>query len=95
MTGRVFEGLIGRIRQLRRVAASRDQPPAEADASRSERLAAVEARVAHLEQLVEGLQDSVHRESDRHERLISELHAKVQPGAMGSALAEDARNRGL
>jgi hypothetical protein len=52
-------------------------------------------RVSHLERLLEGLQDSVHRESERHEKLIAELQAQVQPGAMGASLAEDARNRGL
>ena len=33
---------------------------------------ALEARVAHLENLVEGLQDSVHRETDRYGKLIAE-----------------------
>jgi hypothetical protein len=51
--------------------------------------------MAHLERLVEGLQDSVHRESERHAKLIAGLQADVQPGAMGAALAEDARDRGL
>jgi hypothetical protein len=51
--------------------------------------------VAHLEQLVEGLQDSVHRESERHDVLITELQAQIQPGAMGAALAKEARDRGL
>jgi uncharacterized coiled-coil protein SlyX len=95
MTGRDSEGLIARIRQVRRLALIRDQPSAEANDSRSDRLRALEARVAHLEQLVEGLQDSVHRESGRHEKLISELQAQIQPGAMGAALADDARRRAL
>ena len=60
-----------------------------------DRLQALEARIAHLEQLTEGLQDSVHRESDRHAKLIAELQAEVQPAAISAALAEDARNRGL
>jgi len=51
--------------------------------------------MAHLEQLVEGLQDSVHRESERHAKLIAELQAQVEPGAMSAALAENARDRGL
>ena len=55
----------------------------------------LEARIAHLERLVEGLQDSVHRESERHERLIAELQAQIKPDAMGAALAKDARRRGL
>ncbi len=56
---------------------------------------ALETRVGHLERLLEGLQDSVHRESERHAKLIAELQAKIEPGAMGTALADDARNRGL
>lgn len=95
MSGRDSDGLIARIRQVRRAALIGDQSAAKADDSHSERLHALEARVAHLEQLVEGLQDSVHRESDRHEKLISEIDAKIQPGAMGAALADDARHRGL
>lgn len=90
------EGLVARIRQLRR-------PAADADASgrrstvdkQDDRMPVLEARIAHLERLVEGLQDSVHRESERHLKLIAELQAQVEPAAMGSALAEDARTRGL
>lgn len=88
------EGLVGRIRQIRRIAAVRE-PTAASDASQDERLRALETRVAHLEQLVEGFQDSVHRESDRHEKLIAEIQAQIQPGTMGAALADDARQRRL
>jgi hypothetical protein len=89
------EGLIARIRQVRRLATVRDRPKSDAGDPQADRLQALETRVAHLERLVEGLQDSVHRESDRHDKLIAELQTQVQPGAMGAALAEDARNRGL
>ena len=96
------EGLIARIRQVRRSAAGADASarrstvdPQKGPRIRDERVDALEARVAHLEGLVEGLQDSVHRESERHGKLISELQAQIQPGAMGAALAEDARSRGL
>jgi uncharacterized coiled-coil protein SlyX len=95
MTTRDRDGLIGRIRQVRRLAAVRDRPPAKADPPQSERLRALETQVAHLEQMVEGLQDSVHRASERHEKLISEIQAQIQPGVMGTALADDARHRGL
>jgi hypothetical protein len=37
----------------------------------------------------------VHRETARHANLIAELQNQVEPGAMGAALAEHARNRGL
>ena len=88
-------GLIARIRQVRRVPTVRDRSKADADISQDDRLRALEARVAHLEQLLEGLQDAVYRESERHDKLIADLQSQVQPGAMGAALADDARSRGL
>ncbi len=90
------DGLIARIRQVRRSSAGTggSDRGSTADA-RDDRVPVLEARVAHLERLVEGLQDSVHRESERHEKLIADLQEQIQPGAMGAALAEDARSRGL
>ncbi|MFZ1996155.1 MAG: hypothetical protein WAU75_18735 [Solirubrobacteraceae bacterium] len=96
MTSGDRDGLIARIRQIRRIASvPRDRPADDPADPRNERLRSLEARVAHIERLLEGLQDSVHRESERHARLIAELQGQVQPGAMGAALADDARNRGL
>jgi hypothetical protein len=96
MTMREREGLITRIRQIRRVAAAAAETPssdvAGADIGRLNNL---EARVAHLEQLLEGFQDSVHRESARQGAQIAELQAQIQPAAMGAALSKDARDRGL
>ncbi len=48
-----------------------------------------------MEQLVQGLQDSVHRESTRLNERIAELDARIQPSALARALSEDARERGL
>jgi uncharacterized coiled-coil protein SlyX len=90
------EGLVARIRQVRRAAAGGDGSDRRSTVDKQDdRVPRLEARVAHLERLVEGLQDSVHRESERHGKMIAELQAQVQPGAMGPALAEDARSRGL
>jgi uncharacterized coiled-coil protein SlyX len=89
------EGLIARIRQVRRLSTARDRPNTDSSAPQPDRLEALETRMAHLEQLVEGLQDSVHRESERHSKLITELQAQIQPSAISAALAEDARERGL
>jgi uncharacterized coiled-coil protein SlyX len=89
------EGLIARIRQVRRPTTPRDRPKTEGDAPQDERMRALETRVGHLERMVEGLQDSVHRESERHSKMIAELQAQVEPSAMGAALADDARTRGL
>jgi hypothetical protein len=90
------EGLIARIRQLRRVAAT-DAKPLESSVAGPEPddLRGLEARIAHLEQLVQGLQDSVHREASRQAKRIAELEARIQPGALGKALSDDARARGL
>jgi hypothetical protein len=96
VTMREREGLIARIRQVRRLARAADGSPGHSTVEpRDDRIQALEARVAHLERLLEGLQDSVHRESERHGKLIAELQSQIRPGAMGSALAEDARSRGL
>jgi hypothetical protein len=69
--------------------------PEVAEGGDAQGLAHLEARIAHLEQLVEGLQDSVHRETQRQGKLIAELQAQVHPEAMSAALSKDARERGL
>ena len=90
------ERLIGRIRQLRRVFTDADERPRAATSGPGEdELRALEARITHLEQLVEGLQDSVHRESTRLGKRVDELEARIQPAALGRAMSEDARERGL
>jgi hypothetical protein len=90
------EGLIARIRQIRRTA--------EASAARRRKIAlkvdtnpllALQARVEHLEKLVEALQDSVYRESERQGKRITELECRLEPAALSVALSKDARKRGL
>jgi hypothetical protein len=73
------------------LSARRGEQPAE-DRVRLQRL---EERVAHLEALVEGLQDAVHRDSVRHEARMSELERKTDPAELAKALSDDARRRGL
>ena len=90
------EQLIARIRQIRRVAKTADEATeASAGAPERDRLHLLEERVEHLEALVQGLQDSVHRESSRHAKLIAELEARIQPDALGRAVSDDIRARGL
>jgi hypothetical protein len=90
------EGLVSRIRQMRRAAAASDArlntELADHDVGR---INALEKRLAHLEGLLEGLQDSVHRESLRLDRRIAELDARLEPSALAVALSRDARERGL
>jgi hypothetical protein len=103
MAMRERESLIARIRHMRRVNApaearaldpteDRQSPP---EGGQSDRIRSLERRIEHLEKLVEGFQDSVHRETERQDRLITELQAQVQPATMGAALSRDARDRGL
>jgi hypothetical protein len=95
MSIREREGLIARIRQLRRAAGTTDEAQLPAPGQERGELQALETRVAHLEQLLQGLQDSVHRESTRMETRIAELEGQIQPATLGKALSDDARNRGL
>jgi len=90
------EKLIARIRNLRRAAALSDtRAPVPAGKLDPDRLNALEARIAHLEQLLEGFQDSVHREATRQGKRINDIEAQIQPAALGAALDKDVRDRGL
>jgi hypothetical protein len=55
----------------------------------------LQERVRHLETLVEGLQDSIHRDSVRHEQRMLDLERKTEPDALAKALSDDARRRGI
>lgn len=90
------ERLITRLRHMHQRGRSTEAQPAN-DAGDPDRAQVVllQERIAHLEHLLEGLQDSVHRESERHGKRIAELEARMQPGALGEAMSKDARDRGL
>jgi hypothetical protein len=93
-SGRV--GLIARIRQIRRA----NERSAAGTRSTAERpddhaLGLLEDRVTQLEQLVQGLQDAVHRQTRRQDERIGELETRTQPPAIAKALSQDARTRGL
>jgi hypothetical protein len=90
------QGLVTRIRQIRRSsAAAETQARPSATEPVEDKLRSLEARINHLEQVVQGLQDSVHRESTRFSTRVGELEARIQPSALSKALSEDARERGL
>ena len=90
------ERLVARIRQIRRSAApAAERPESGTPTPEPDRVWALEARIAHLEQLVQGLQDSVHRDSVRQGARIAELEARIQPAAISQALSKDARDRGI
>jgi DNA repair exonuclease SbcCD ATPase subunit len=65
------------------------------DPSSERRLEVLEDRLSHLEELLEGLQDAVHRESIRRNEEAAGLQRRMAPREMARALSEDARRRGL
>jgi hypothetical protein len=90
------ERLVTRLRQIRQTGrTTEEQAASDAGDPVRAQVAVLEERVAHLEQLLEGLQDSVHRESERQGKRIAELEARIEPGAIGEAMSKDARERGL
>lgn len=90
------ERLIARVTQMRRAGGARDPGAgAEAPAPGPATLESLDARIAELEDLVQGLQDSVHRESSRQSRQIADLEARMEPAALAVALSADARQRGI
>jgi uncharacterized coiled-coil protein SlyX len=60
-----------------------------------ERIEDLEKRVAHLETMIEGLQDAVHREITRTNDQIDHLRKQLEPAELSRALSEEARHRGL
>lgn len=91
--------LLARIRQLPRGASESRQASRPSSGDREEQLseevAELRSRIAHLEQLVQGLQDSVHRGSERQDKRVAEIERRLDPAAMAAALSKDARTRGL
>ena len=90
------ERLVTQLRQIGQTGRTTEAKPASdaGDASDAQ-IVLLEERIAHLEQLLEGLQDSVYRESERQRKQIAELEARLEPGALGEAMSKDARERGL
>jgi hypothetical protein len=63
--------------------------------SASGRLDSLERQLANLEELVEGLQDSIHRESTRRDHEVAELKRQLAAPELARALSQHARKRGL
>lgn len=98
MSGRQ-SGIMGRIRDMTRGTPA-PQPaasPPSGDPGEllSDEVAELRTRVADLEHLVQGLQDSVHRGSERGDKRLSEIERRLDPAVIAAALSKDARERGL
>ena len=86
--------LLERVVQQRRASAAETEPEGE-QADQDQRIRALEARIDSLEALIEGLQDSVHRESVRRAHEIDEINRQIQPGETARTLGKHAREHGL
>ncbi|HEX3832471.1 MAG TPA: hypothetical protein VHW04_10915 [Solirubrobacteraceae bacterium] len=91
------ERLLARIKNIRQALPAADvvnrlrQSPAGEPAPAS--LEDLQKRVTYIEQLVQGLQDSVYRETQRQDRHLAELEARLDPGALAAALGQAARDQ--
>jgi hypothetical protein len=77
--------------------AREDVPPVAdgEDLETVERVQRLEARIVHLEAMVEGLQDAVDREIQRVDQSVADLREKTEPDKMAQALSAEARRRGV
>ena len=84
-------------RALLQLRPRRESKSVVTDAGRPDRarLEILEKRLEHLEAMVEGLQDAVHRESVRQGREIDQLQKKAEPAEIRRALGQDAREHGI
>ena len=81
------------IKQRRSVADQSDKGPTEIDADA--RIATLERRIDELESLLEGLQDSVHREAARQQRELRELWQRTDAAELTRSLSQYSQRRGL
>jgi hypothetical protein len=58
-------------------------------------LQAIVARLDGLEAMVEGLQDSVDRQTRRQDDRLDEFARQLEPGELARSISADARKRGL
>jgi uncharacterized coiled-coil protein SlyX len=81
------------IQQRREDRTEPESQPVEV--SYEQRIAALEQRVEQLEALLEGFQDSVHREMTRQDRHLAALAEKTEPHEMTRAIGKYSQERGL
>ena len=92
-TARVGQLLDRVIEQRRSVKTARGSQAGEGDHER--RIGALEQRVQYLEALLEGFQDSVHREAARQQKQMEALEAKTQAPEVARALGKYSREHGV
>ena len=69
--------------------------PSGSDPDVELRLAAVDARLGHMEGALEDLQDALYRQARREDETRADLHKRTEPKRIAKELSADARRRGL
>jgi uncharacterized coiled-coil protein SlyX len=59
------------------------------------RLQALDARMEHLEAVLEGVQDALYRQAQREDETRADLQRRTDPDRIARELSADARRRGL
>jgi hypothetical protein len=83
------------VSMRRRAPVAADQAPTTRPSSPADELSALRVRLDHLEAALEGLQDAVYRDAQRHARELAQLRHEIQPAEMARALSTEARRRGV
>jgi hypothetical protein len=86
--------MLDRVIGLRRSRRAREEKSRGASEA-ADPMQALELRVQHLEAMIEGLQDAVHRESLRTNEQLDDLRRRTEPSEISRALSRDARKRGI
>lgn len=88
--------IVDRVLELRRrrLADKASQRPPQR-AAWQQQMEALEARVAHLESELEGLQDATHRQAVVQDKRIEQLRRRTTPEQIARDLTDNARRRGL
>jgi hypothetical protein len=86
--------MLDRVIGLRRIRRARAEKSRGAPGS-GDPVQTLEQRVSHLEAMIEGLQDAVHRDSRRTHEELDDLRRRTEPSELSRALSRDQRERGL
>jgi uncharacterized coiled-coil protein SlyX len=86
--------MLDRVIGLRRIRRARAEKSRGASGS-GDPVRTLEERVTHLEAMIEGLQDAVHRDSRRTHDELDDLRRRMEPSEISRALSRDQRERGL
>jgi hypothetical protein len=75
--------------------AGAEPTPSGSDPDVEFRFAAIDARLTHIEDALEDLQDALYRQARREDETRADLQKRTEPKRIAKELSADARRRGL